>query len=94
MTLRHAAKPFTAAHVHFALDIVESINPVPEHRHMAPGYPIQTALTEEELGGGPPFPPATACRPPRGFKVPPGLTRPRRNLLGHRAKAPLDCRIP
>ncbi|ALO05797.1 hypothetical protein AQF52_0196 [Streptomyces venezuelae] len=37
MTLRHAAKPFTAAHVHFALDIVETINPVPEHRHMAPG---------------------------------------------------------
>ncbi|MFH7340793.1 hypothetical protein [Streptomyces sp. KHY 26] len=94
VTLKHAAKPFTAAHLHLALDIVETINPVPEHRHMAPGYLIQTALTEEELSGGPGFPPAPACSPPRGFKVPPGLRRPRHDLLGRRPKAPLDGRIP
>ncbi|MFD4377505.1 hypothetical protein [Streptomyces sp. NPDC058486] len=93
-TFNNAANPFTVAHLHFALDIVETINPVPEHRHMAPGYLLQTAMTQDELSDESRFPPAPACSPPRGYKVPHDVRRPRRNLLGYRPKAPLDGLLP
>lgn len=46
--LRQAANTSTAAHVWFAVDLVETVNQVPEHRHLALAYLIQLALTARE----------------------------------------------
>ncbi|MCX4986570.1 hypothetical protein [Streptomyces sp. NBC_00572] len=95
VTLRHAATPFTAAHLHFALDLVDTINPVQEHRHMAPGYLLLVALTDEEhanVSGV--FPEAPVCNPPQGISLPPEVRRPRRDLLGRYPEVPLDGRLP
>ncbi|MFI9747600.1 hypothetical protein [Streptomyces sp. NPDC052494] len=74
LVLRHAATPFTAAHLHFALDLVDTINPVREHRHRAPDYLLEVALTDEELEhASVDFPPAPV-RAMRGrYGVPPCL---------------------
>ncbi|MFB8029739.1 hypothetical protein ACFQ6U_33255 [Streptomyces sp. NPDC056465] len=88
-----AANPFTAAHLYFALDLVDTINLVQEHRQMAPGYLIQVALTDKELAKAAGFPAAPVCNPPRGSSLP-AETRPRRNLLGRYPKVPLDGRLP
>jgi hypothetical protein len=65
--LGQAADPATAASVWFAVDLVETVNLVPEHRSAGPGYLIQVALTVDELeawqGRWPPPAPSTPADP-------------------------------